>query len=74
MGFDPERVKNDILDGFEDLVKDEIQSAIEDHMSDQPCLVECSYCHATLNVSMSQVDSWNDLSIRVDPCNCQDEK
>lgn len=74
MAFDAESIRDSIINGFDDLIKDELQTAIEDHMGDQPWSVECSYCHKTLNVSMSQVDSSGDLSIRVDPCDCQKDE
>jgi hypothetical protein len=46
---------------------------LDKHMMDQPWSITCSECGNDLYVTKKDVDYQFDLSIQVDPCDCQKE-
>jgi hypothetical protein len=44
---------------------------LEKHMKDQPCEINCSGCGADLHITKKTVHYDFDLSIEVEPCDCQ---
>lgn len=79
MSFDIDDLKSDFWDDFNKEIKPTVESNLEhfidryleSHMKDQPYSVECEYCHKSLDVTKRMVDLSYDVSIRVEPCDCQ---
>lgn len=82
MSFDIDGLKDDIWDDLQNEIKQCVDNNVEhfvdrkldSHMEDQPYSIECSYCHKDLDVTMKSVDSSYDLSLRIEPCDCQKDE